>query len=126
MGAVLTAGLASNLRQAATGPNPVLTTEQAAAYASNPNALIEPSARAGVPAETLGVLQNSMAAAIRPVFWLGAFTSILAFLITLFLPGYRRPESESEPSGDCGETMLMAEQTTINARNQPAADESTV
>ena len=40
-----------------------LSTEQATAFSSNPNALIEPSARAGLPAEILGVLQQAMAGA---------------------------------------------------------------
>jgi EmrB/QacA subfamily drug resistance transporter len=121
MGAVLTAGLATHLQKAATGDNRVLTVEQANAYASNPNALIEPQARAAVSPETLSILQEAMAGAIRPVFWLGAFTSILALFATLFLPKLKRAASEPDSSSECGETMLMAEQTTINARNQPTA-----
>jgi hypothetical protein len=122
MGAVLTAGLASQMRQAASKPGAHLTLEQAEAFASNPNALIEPSARAAVPAETLSVLQDSMAAAISPVFWLGSATSLLAFVITLLLPAQSAASLEIEPSEERGERMIMAEQTTINARNQPVAD----
>ena len=124
MGAVLTAGLSSHLLKAATGDQSVMTVEQANAYASNPNALIEPQARAAVSPETLNVLQEAMAGAIRAVFWLGAFCSILALIAALFLPKLKRAASEPESSTDCGEKMLMAEQTTINARNQPAADNS--
>jgi hypothetical protein len=124
MGAVLTAGLAGHLRQAASGPNAVLTAEQASAFASNPNALIDPEGRASLPEQTLSVLRDSMAAGIRPVFWLGAITSVLAFLMTLFLPGKGQPKNDCSPAGECGETMLMAEQTTINARNQPAAEDA--
>ena len=124
MGAVLTAGLATQLQKAAAAEKPLLTMEQANAYASNPNALIDPQARSATSPETLTALQSSMAGAIGIVFWLGAFTSILALLVTLFLP--KTPATAGEPDGDpkCGEKMLMAEQTTINARNQPAAGES--
>ena len=124
MGAVLTAGLAAQLQKAAVGENSVLTVEQAAAYASNPNALIDPNAKASLPVETLSVLQEAMASAIHPVFWVGAFASILALFATFMLPKRRREAQELEANDDCGETMLMAEQTTINARNQPAASNS--
>ena len=124
MGAVLTAGLGSQLRKAAVGENSILTVEQAAEFASNPNALIEPSARAALPAATLNVLQDAMGAAVRPVFWIGAGVCILAFFVALALPKSRR-QDKREPADDCGETMLMAEQTTINARNQPAAEDRT-
>ncbi len=117
MGAILTAGLATQLQKAAVGESAILTSEQAAAFASNPNALIEPQARAVLPVETLTVLQEAMAAAIHPVFWSGAVVCLLALLSVFMLPK-RREEPES---ADCGEKMLMAEQTTINARNQPTA-----
>ena len=125
MGAVLTSGLASQLNKAAVGENAVLSVEQAAAYASNPNALIEPHARASLPVATLSVLQEAMASAIHPVFWVGASVSVLALFVVFFLPKRRREADEHEADDDCGETMLMAEQTTINARNQPVAEEET-
>jgi MFS family permease len=122
MGAILTAGLANQLHKAA--DRNVLTVAQADSFASNPNALIEPAARSTVSPEILVVLQNSMTAAITPVFWLGAFTSILALIAALFLPKLKRATSEPDSSSDCGETMLMAEQTTINARNQPRVEDN--
>ncbi len=124
MGAILTAGLATHLKRAAVGDNAVLTVEQAAAYASNPNALIEPSARALLPGPTLSILQEAMAASIRPVFWVGAGVSLLALFVAFVLPKRRKKKVEPGPAEDCGETMLMAEQTTINARNQPAVEDN--
>lgn len=125
MGAVLTAGLAVQLQKAATANIGILSEDQAAAYASNPNALIEPHARALVPADTLGVLQEAMASAVRPVFWFAAGVCVLALIVTLWLPRRRKEGAGSDSAYDSGETMLMAEQTTINARNQPVAgDES--
>ena len=122
MGAVLTAGLASQLIKAATVPGSNISAEQAASYASNPNALIEPTARAALAPEVLTVLQEAMASAIHPVFWVGAAVCVLALFICFLMPKRRAEAAQHEASEDCGETMLMAEQTTINARNQPSAE----
>jgi EmrB/QacA subfamily drug resistance transporter len=114
MGAVLTAGLATQLHNVAETPGSAFTHEQASAFASNPNAIIEPSAKAALPPETLGILQTAMAGAIHPVFWVGAFMSLLALIASIFLP-----KPESQPVEIDGERLVMAEQTNINARNQP-------
>ncbi len=118
MGAVLTAGLASELNKVAADGSARLTVSQAAEFASNPNALIEPTAKDSLPSETLEILQQAMAAAIHPVFWVGAFMSLLALVTVLFLP---KPERPSDKDVD-GERLIMAEQTNINARNQPVAE----
>jgi len=112
MGAVLTSSLAGQLNRAADEGQ--ITKTQAQEFASNPNALIEPSAKAAVPAETLAVLQSSLAKAIHPVFWAGAVMAGLGLLVVLFLPREGRDEQPID-----GERLIMAEQTTINARNQP-------
>jgi hypothetical protein len=56
------------------------------------------------------------------VFWVGALVCLLSFFISFSLPK-KGGEGSEEPihstESDVGETMLMAEQTTINARNQP-------
>lgn len=119
MGAVLTSGLASHLQAAAKGPAAVMSEEQAAAFASNPNALIDPSARALLSEPVLGALQNAMTAAIHPVFIVGAVVAVLALFAALLLPGQRTDE-DCPPGVDCGEKMLMAEQTMIDARNEPS------
>ena len=113
MGAVLTVGLSSSLREAASASGP-LTEAQAREFASNPNALIEPEARSALPGETLVALQSALADAIHPVFWVGALAAGLGLLVVLFLP----KEGEEAEEID-GERLIMAEQTTINARNQP-------
>lgn len=122
MGAVLTAGLATQLELAASQPNSTITIEQATGFASNPNALIEPTAKASLPAETLSILQKAMAAAVHPVFWVGAVVCLLALFVSFALPQKHRGEDTESTDENCGETMLMAEQTTINARNQPVAE----
>lgn len=120
MGAVLTSGLSNQLLKAA-GNGGALSVEQASSLASNPNALIEPTAKAALPAGVLPILQDAMAAAIHPVFWVVVIVSIFAFFISFMLPAPRR-EDAKQPDEECGEKMLMAEQTTINARNQPSVE----
>ncbi len=122
MGVVLTSGLATQLDRVARADDSVMSTEQAAEFASNPNALIEPQAKAGLPAATLSVLQDAMAAAIHPVFWVGAAVSLLALLVAFGLPARPAEIDGHVTDENAGETMLMAEQTTINARNQPVAE----
>jgi EmrB/QacA subfamily drug resistance transporter len=115
LGAVLTAGLAYQLRAAAADGSGVLTAQQAEDFASNPNALIAPSADNPVSDAQLHALRSSMREAIRPVFLVGAVMSLLAFFVSLLLPKHLNTGREDID----GERMLMAEQTTINARNQP-------
>lgn len=115
MGALLTASLTGELLDsAARGEG--LTERQAIDFASNPNALIEPHAKAELQPATLEILQNALARAIHPVFWLGASAAASGLLVVLFLPKRRREEEETPVDG---EKMIMAQQTTINARNQP-------
>ena len=80
--------------------------------------MIEPTAKASVPEATLGVLQTALAKAIHPVFWAGALMAGLGLLVVLFLPGEKGKEDDID-----GERLIMAEQTNINARNQPVAED---
>lgn len=112
MGAFLTTALAANLNKVAQTGNANLTTEQAAVFASNPNALIDPTEKSKIPAETLEILQQAMAISVHSVFQVGAVVAALALLVALFLPRQQKNIKE------VGEKLYMAEQTTINARNQ--------
>lgn len=117
MGSILMFGMASNLSEISSGENALFTPQEAAEFASNPNALIEPEARAKLDPETLDALQGVMAESIALLFWVGAFISGIAFGVTWFLP-----INEREGGGNVdGERLIMAEQTNINARNQPTA-----
>lgn len=120
MGAVLTAGLAGQLQVAASERS--LSIEQATAFASNPNALIDPAARGGLPNETLVVLQDAMAGAVHTVFWVGTAACVLSLFVAFFLPKGREESDEHRTDSNAGEKMFMAEQTMINARNQPVAE----
>ncbi|MBV9958718.1 MAG: MFS transporter [Acidobacteria bacterium] len=102
MGAVLTAGLAVD-----------------------PNALIDPQARARLQPDVLNALQASMAAAIHRVFWVGTALAALALLVSFALPraggeDYEGP-SEDACCAETGERMVMAELTTLDAEHEPVA-----
>lgn len=116
MGAFLTASLAIQLNNVAKSGNSLLTVEQAAQLAENPNALIEPQAKANLPAGTLDILQEAMAKSVHTVFWVGALMSILALFVTFLFP-----KQDKEVIAD-GEKLLMAEQTTIDPPNEPIAE----
>ncbi|HVE57524.1 MAG TPA: MDR family MFS transporter [Pyrinomonadaceae bacterium] len=124
MGAFLTAGLAVHLNSAAQNGNANLTVEQAKAFAANPNALVDPTEKAKISPATLDILQEAMATSIHRVFWVGAILSVLALAVTFLLPVQTKKQEEDleiHLSSDCGERMIMSEQTTINQRNQPEA-----
>jgi len=123
MGAFLTAGLATQLNAAAQNGNANLTVEQAQAFAENPNALVDPAAQAAVKPETLEVLRDAMATSIHRVFWIGAILSALALAVTFLLPKQTNEPEVHRTDSNVGGKMYMAEQTTINQRNQPAASE---
>lgn len=124
MGAVLSAGLATQLSNIAHSGG-ALTPERAAELAANPNALIDPQARAALPPGALDALQGAMAAAIHNVFWVGTVLAGLALLVAFYLP--RRDDSGTEPptedtcGSETGERMVMAELTTIDSEHEPVA-----
>ncbi len=123
MGAFLTAGLATQLNQAAQTGNADLTIEQARAFSENPNALVDPAAQASIMPATLEILREAMATSIHRVFWIGAILSILALLVTFLLPKQTAEETKTHRTDpNVGGKMYMAEQTSINRRNQPTAD----
>ena len=123
MGAVLTAGLASNLQRAASAG--VLTEERAAELASNPNALIEPQAQAGLSPEVLNTLREAMAQAIQRVFWVGTVLAALALLVSMRLPRAGepgiKPPTEETCCAETGERMVIAEFATLEPEDEPVA-----
>lgn len=123
MGVALTIGLGAQLHKMADKPGSPFTHLQAEEFAENPNALIEPHAKAQLPSQTLATLQDAMAAAIHPVFWVGSVVSLLALFAALLLPRRHGGEEVDRSREPFGEKMIMSEQTMINARNQPAADD---
>jgi hypothetical protein len=128
MGAVLSAGLASHLNETARSGNSGLTKESAASLAANPNALIEPAARAALSPATLDSLQGSLAAAIHNVFWVGTAVAALALVICFWLPrrgdgSYEQPSPEA-CTARSGERLVVAEITALDAEHEPVAVQS--
>jgi EmrB/QacA subfamily drug resistance transporter len=119
MGAFLTAGLAAQLNNVARNNSDLLSLEQAAELAENPNALIEPEAKASLSPATLDILQEAMAKSIHNVFWIGAALSLSALFVTFLLP---KESEKNEPTIVDGEQMLMAEHTTIDPKNEPVTE----
>ena len=127
MGAVLSAGLASQLMEVASLGNTSLTVERAQELSANPNALIDAHARAALPPNVLDALQGSLAGAIHKVFWVGTAFAALALLVSFYLPRkgdstFERPPEEA-CSTETGERMMMAELTTIDPEHEPVATE---
>lgn len=125
MGAVLSAGLASHLNEMARNGNSNLTPESASSLAANPNALIEPSARAALPPSVLDLLQGSLAAAIHMVFWVGTAVAGLALLVCFWLPRRGDGLHDTPPQDACtaasGERLMVAEIAALDAEHEPVA-----
>jgi MFS family permease len=118
MGAVLTAGLSTELNNAAQSGKGDLSPAQAEQLASNPNALIDEHERESLPNEIFEILQQAMAVSIHRVFWVGAVLSFLALIVAFWLPKQTNEEIHKTDES-AGEKTLIAEKTTINARSQP-------
>ena len=126
MGAVLSAGLASQLRELGSAGAAGLTPEKAAELAAHPNALIEPAARAELPPETLDALQEALASSVRRVFWTGTALAALSLLVSFWLPregsgaGVERPAEEACSVEAC-ERLVVAELAALDPGHEPVA-----
>jgi EmrB/QacA subfamily drug resistance transporter len=117
MGAVLSSGLSTHLAAAARAPGSALSPARAAGLAANPSALIDPAARATLPAPLMEILEDALAASLHSVFWLCAALAALGFLTALALPAGRGGASHPAPE-DCtlvsGERLLIEEMATLD------------
>lgn len=116
MGAVLSAGLVTNLNSAVKDGSGAISQSQSEAFAANPNALIDAKAQAELPSGALDVLRDAMAVSIHKVFWVGAVLSALSLLVVLLLPR----AGEKSAGSESGERMLTAEFTAIDSKNEPS------
>jgi drug resistance transporter, EmrB/QacA subfamily len=116
MGAVLSAGLAARLQ---------LTTG-AKTMAINPNALMDPLARAAMSPATLQRLETALYDSLRSVFLLATIVSAVSFVVALALPRAVKQDSKTTPSKEAcemknAERLMIAEMATIDADHEPAA-----
>jgi hypothetical protein len=123
MGVVLSAGLTSYLSEFASRNPDALAPQRAAELAANPNALIEPAARASLSPDALNALQSALASAIHNVFWVAAVVSALALLASFALPraseGATRPPTDETCSPEQCERLVAAELATFDPEHEP-------
>lgn len=96
MGTVLSAGLASELDKFAQNNSSLMSVERASELAANPNALIEPQAKAALSPVVLDALQEAMTTSIHRVFWVGTALSAMALLVCFFLPPHENKEEDRD------------------------------
>jgi EmrB/QacA subfamily drug resistance transporter len=121
MGAVLSAGLGGQLAAAAKAPGTPLSPERAAQLALNPSALIDPAARADLPAPVVEILESALSSALHNVFWMCAVLSLCGLVLVFFLPRERVDTARDENQFDAEncERLLVAEMATIDADHEP-------
>lgn len=123
MGTVLSAGLTSYLSEFASRNPNALSPQRAAELAANPNALIEPAARATLPPPALGALQSALTYSIHNVFWVATIVSALALLASFALPrqgeGKTKPPTEETCSAEKCERLIAAELATFDPEHEP-------
>jgi EmrB/QacA subfamily drug resistance transporter len=90
-----------------------------AAFAQDPNALVNPEARAKLAPADLIALQGALQGTLRTIFWTCAAVVALAFLAALRIPAGRVGEPECHE--DAGERFMVAEMTNIDAAHEPEA-----
>jgi EmrB/QacA subfamily drug resistance transporter len=124
MGTVLSAGLTSYLSDFAARNPGALSVQRAAELAANPNALIEPAARATMPPAALNALQSALASAIHNVFWVATVVAALALLAVFALP--RAGDSAAAPApteetctAESCERLVAAELATFDPEHEP-------
>jgi EmrB/QacA subfamily drug resistance transporter len=123
MGTVLSAGLTSYLSEFAKRDPAALSPERATTLAANPNALIEPAARATLSPAALDALQSALASAIHNVFWVATAVSALALLTSFALPrmtaGTPAPPTEEACGPEKCERLIAAELATFDPEHEP-------
>ncbi|HYO78020.1 MAG TPA: MDR family MFS transporter [Thermoanaerobaculia bacterium] len=88
-----------------------------AQFAQDPNALVNPEARAKIAPAELRQLQGALEGTLRTIFWTSAAVVALALAAAFRLPRGRVGERPSDERS--GETMVMAEMTNIDAAHEP-------
>jgi EmrB/QacA subfamily drug resistance transporter len=82
------------------------------AFSADPNALVNPEARAHMPPAALLAMQDALEGTLQNIFLVSAIVVVIAFGVALTLPGGKVQSAHSEQ-------MLMAEMTTIDAEHEP-------
>ena len=83
-----------------------------AKFSDDPNALVNPAARAHMAPGALVALQGALQGTLRNIFAVSAALVLLAFFVALMLPAGKVGAAHSDQ-------MVMAEMTTIDAEHEP-------
>jgi EmrB/QacA subfamily drug resistance transporter len=83
-----------------------------AEFAQNPNALVNPEARAHISPAELAALQGALEGTLRTIFWTCTAVVALALCAVAAMPKGSITSAHSE-------NMMMAEMTTIDAEHEP-------
>lgn len=83
-----------------------------AEFSQDPNALVNPEARAHMAPAELAQLRGALEGTLRNIFWTSAAVVALALVGAFALPGGAIEETHSE-------RMVMAEMTNIDAQHEP-------
>ncbi|MFP5247977.1 MAG: MDR family MFS transporter [Thermoanaerobaculia bacterium] len=87
-----------------------------AEFAQDPNALVNPEARAHLAPADLAALQGALQRTLRTIFW--ACTAVTALALAYAI---RIPPGKVGTHGGAGERMVVAEMTNIDAAHEPEA-----
>lgn len=90
-----------------------------AEFSQDPNALVNPEARAKIAPEELRALQGALERTLRTIFWTCSAVVALALAAAFRIPKGKVGEDVSQE--DTGEIMVMAEMTNIDPAHEPEA-----
>lgn len=83
-----------------------------AEFSRDPNALVNPEARARIAPAELAALQGALQNTLRTIFWASAAVVGVALVAALRMPAGKVADAD-------GERMVMAEMTNIDAAHEP-------
>ena len=88
-----------------------------AEFSHDPNALVNPAARAKIAPAELRALQGALEGTLRTIFWASAAVVALAVAAAFRIPPGKVGDEPAR--GDSGERMVMAEMTNIDPAHEP-------
>ena len=89
------------------------------AHSDNPNALVNPEARAQIDAAELAELRGALEGSLRTIFWASAGVVVISIAVAVTLPAGR--VGAGQVHGEAGERMVIAEMTNIDPAHEPEA-----
>jgi EmrB/QacA subfamily drug resistance transporter len=88
-----------------------------AEFSQDPNALVNPEARARISPAELHALQGALEGTLRTIFWTSTAVVALALGVAFTIP--KGKVGDARAHEDSGEIMVMAEMTNIDPAHEP-------